>query len=336
MRNANKHSNVAFFIPHLGCPHNCSFCNQREIAGQTLPPTTDEIINTAQTALIQLEGNLLNAELAFFGGSFTAIPREYMITLLETVSPFIGEGKFKGIRISTRPDAIDTEILEILQHYNVSAIELGAQSMRDNVLMQNKRGHTSAQVIESAKLIKSAGFELGLQMMTGLYGGTIKDDIYTAEQLAILKPDTIRIYPTIVVKSTELEQLYLQGKYTPQTLEQATSLCSDMLTFFKIEEIKVIRLGLHCTESLMQSYVAGPLHPAFRELCESKIYFKKAVELLRKNKNPTVTLLVAKSSVSKLIGQHRSNIIALEEMFGVKIKVEGGDFGEELEVRSEE
>ena len=325
MKNANKHSNVAFFIPHLGCPHDCSFCNQREIAGQTLPPSAEEIVKTAQTALVQLEGRLLSAEIAFFGGSFTAIPRNYMITLLETVSPFIGEGKFKGIRISTRPDAIDAEILEILKHYNVSAIELGVQSMLDNVLIQNKRGHTAAQVIEAAKLIKSSGFELGLQMMTGLYGSTPQNDIYTAEQLAILKPDTIRIYPTIVVKSTELEQLYLQGKYTPQTLEQATSLCSELLELFNINNIKVIRLGLHCTESLMQSYVAGPLHPAFRELCESKIYFKKAVELLKDNKNPTVTLLIDKSSVSKLIGQHRRNIIALEKMFGVKIKVEGGD-----------
>jgi histone acetyltransferase (RNA polymerase elongator complex component) len=318
-----KHANVAFFIPHLGCPHDCSFCNQREIAGQTFPPTTDEIIATAQTAFGQLKGNLQNTEIAFFGGSFTAIPRDYMIQLLEAAAPFTGEGKFKGIRISTRPDAIDIETLKILKQYNVTAIELGAQSMQDNVLLQNRRGHTAAQVIESAKLIKDAGFELGLQMMTGLYSDTSDGALYTARQLSFLKPDTMRIYPTIVVKSTALEQLYLQGKYTPQILEQATSLCSELLEFFNIEDTRVIRLGLHVTQSLKQGYVAGPLHPAFRELCESKIYFKKAVELLSGNKNPQVTLLVDKFAVSKLIGQHRSNIVALEELFNIKINVRG-------------
>jgi histone acetyltransferase (RNA polymerase elongator complex component) len=318
-----KHANVAFFIPHLGCPHDCSFCNQREIAGQTLPPAVSEISSTASAAVVQLKGFLQNSEIAFFGGSFTAIPRDYMVRLLEAAYPFTGVDKFHGIRISTRPDAIDGEILGILKQYNVTAIELGAQSMQDSVLMQNGRGHTAQQVVQAAKLIKAAGFELGLQMMTGLYGDSPEGSLYTAQQLSILKPDTMRIYPTIVVKSTALERLYLQGKYTPQTLEQAVSLCSDLLEFFNMKGIPVIRMGLHCTQSLMQGYIAGPLHPAFRELCESKIYYKKAVELLKSNKNPQVTLYVDQSAVSKLIGQHRSNVVALEQLFKIKINVKG-------------
>lgn len=324
-----KNANVAIFVPHLGCPHDCSFCNQRKIAGQEQQPTPQNVADTARTALQALGENARNAEIAFFGGSFTAIESELMESLLKAAAPFTGDNGFKGIRISTRPDAIDEAILSTLKRYHVTAIELGAQSMNGQVLALNRRGHTPEDVKKASLLILNSGFELGLQMMTGLYGALRQDDMETANEIAELHPKTVRIYPTIVIEGTELARLYRSGSYVPPSLDDTVELCARLLEFFREQNIDVIRLGLHSMPSLTQNYVAGPWHPAFRELCEGKIYRKKAEEALREffvsNDAKEIILTVNPKEISKLAGQNRRNLTALEEQFHVNIKIRGCD-----------
>ena len=311
-----KHSNVALFVPHNGCPHQCSFCNQREITGKSVQPTSDDVENAIQIARNTLGQNTKNAEIAFFGGSFTAIDHNYMEQLLSAASPYVQSGEFYGIRISTRPDAIDHNILDTLKKYGVTAIELGAQSMSDDVLSANRRGHTSGDVVSASEMIKSEGFSLGLQMMTGLYKSNDKSDTETAKRLIELSPDTVRIYPTIVMKGTDLYDLYINGEYQPQNLDDAVVLCSRLLKLFEENNINVIRLGLHDGDSLRENMVAGAYHPAFRELCESEIMLSNALdELKRKNiKSGIVEFFINPKSVSRFIGQKRKNIDYLKEI----------------------
>lgn len=247
-----------------------------------------------------------------------------MISLLDATVPYID--KFKGIRISTRPDCIDKEILTLLKNYNVTSIELGSQSMNDEVLLANDRGHTSKDVISASELIKKFGFSLGLQMMTGLYKSTVEIDKYTAQQFISLMPDTVRIYPTVILKGTKLESLYNSGEYVTQSLEEAVSLCSELLVEFDKAGISVIRLGLHHSESLESEMVGGVYHPSFRELCESKILLNKLLELLEnKDTQGVYEVLVSPKCVSKLIGNNKSNVKRLNEL-GYKIKIiQNGD-----------
>lgn len=311
-----KHSNVALFVPHNGCPHACTFCNQRQITGQSYQPTPDDVVNAVQTAIESLGEKTKNAEIAFFGGSFTAIDRDYMKSLLEAASPFVKSGVFSGIRISTRPDAIDDEVLKILRDYGVTSIELGAQSMSAKVLEMNRRGHTPEDVVKAAGLIRENGFSLGLQMMTGLYGSSPETDVETALKLAELHPDTMRIYPTVVLKGTELYELYEKGKYRPETLEEAVPLCAELLSIFEKKGISVIRLGLHDSDSLRENMAAGAYHPAFRELCESEIMYANALEALKNAgiNSGTADFCVSPGSVSRFIGQKRSNLEKLRKL----------------------
>lgn len=266
-----------------------------------------------------LKENSVNAEIAFFGGSFTAIDRSYMLELLEATVPYID--KFKGIRISTRPDCIDEEILILLKKYKVTSIELGAQSMDDDVLCANNRGHSSKDVYTASKLIKSYGFSLGLQMMTGLYKSSFDKDIATAEKFIEIKPDTVRIYPTIVMKNTALERYLYLGEYDVMDIDLAVELCAQLLKMFYENNISVIRLGLHHSESLDKDRVAGPYHPAFKELCESKILFDKLIKLLNlSNLKNEYAVRVSPSCVSKLVGNNKSNIKRLNEL-GYNIKI---------------
>lgn len=311
-----KHSNVAIFVPHNGCPHACSFCDQKEITGQAVQPSARDVIRAVDTARQSLGENTRNAEIAFFGGSFTAIERSYMKGLLDAASPYVKSGEFAGIRLSTRPDAIDTEVLDILKESGVTSVELGAQSMSDEVLEANHRGHTAQDVVNASELIKSYGFSLGLQMMTGLYRSSEETDFYTAERLAELAPDTVRIYPTVVLNGTVLGELYKKGEYQPQTLEQAVKACAGLLRFFEEKGISVIRLGLHDSGSLRENMLAGAYHPAFRELCESEIMYDNALEEIKKNKifRGAAELFINPSSVSRFIGQKRANLIRLQKL----------------------
>ncbi len=308
-----KHINVALFVPHEGCPHACSFCNQKTISGKTRPLTLPDIDEAVKTALSTADCN--KGEIAFFGGSFTAIDREYMLSLLGKAKQYIDEGMFAGIRISTRPDCIDREILDILKAHGVTAIELGCQSMDDGVLRLNKRGHTGEDVTKAAELIKSYKIEFGVQMMTGLFGDTEEKCLETAEKLIALRPDTARIYPTVVLEGTELERLYRQGIYTPQTVEDAATLCAELLLMFRRNNIRVIRLGLHSGGNVEEGYVAGAYHPAFREICESKIYLKKVIEAIDSSsvQKGEIEITVGKRYVSMLTGQKKSNINYLRD-----------------------
>lgn len=298
----------------------CSFCNQRSITGQQYQPSPEDVKNAALTAVKTMGEYSKDSEIAFFGGSFTAIDREYMISLLKAAYEF--HDVFKGVRISTRPDCIDVEILDLLKSYNVTAIELGAQSMDDEVLAANNRGHSAEHVVKASNLIKEKGFSLGLQMMTGLYKSTLEKDLETALKIAGLKPDTVRIYPTVIMKNTALGELYLSGKYNPYSFEDTVKLCSDMLRLFMERNIKVIRLGLHYSEELLRDRLAGAYHPAFREICESRCFLENIKAELEGKENPEIRVLpggktfikrkkalinVAKGSVSKAVGQSGTN-----------------------------
>ena len=310
-----KHSNIALFVPHNGCPHQCSFCNQKSITGVSYQPSKKDVQDAIEVAKKSLQEKTKNAEIAFFGGSFTAIDKEYMVELLESAYPYVKSGEFAGIRVSTRPDCIDDEILKILKKYGVTSIELGAQSMIDEVLLENNRGHNANAVVLASEKIKEYGFSLGLQMMTGLYKSDNEKDILTAKKLAKLKPDTMRIYPTIVMKSTYLEELYYNGEYAPTELENTVELCAYLLEFFEDQNINVIRVGLHSSESMQKDKVAGAFHEAFRELCQSKIIYKKILKQIEdKNiKTGDIEIYINPKLVSKVNGQKKSNILLLSK-----------------------
>ena len=273
-----RHVNVALFVPHEGCPNQCSFCNQRAISGKKSQVTPDDVDSAVKIAMDNPDSK--GGEIAFFGGSFTAIDRQTMVSLLSAAHRYIADGSFRGIRVSTRPDAINPEICSVLRHYGVTAVELGAQSLDDNVLRLNRRGHTAEDVIRATRLLQQEGFETGLQMMTGLYGSTDTDSLQTAEKIIGLKPDTVRIYPTVVLESTHLCELYRKGEYSPQDVEGAAEICAKLL---EKADIRVIRTGLHSGGDVEGEFVAGAYHPAFKEICESKIYLRKALDFIKAN-----------------------------------------------------
>lgn len=324
------HANISVFVPHIGCPNMCSFCNQRYITGAFKAPLKSDVVNAVETAVKSSRYDPHNTEIAFFGGSFTAINRNYMTELLKTAYTYVKNGTVRGIRISTRPDAIDDEIISILRSYGVTSIELGAQSMSDRVLKMNNRGHSVEDVVRSSEMIKQAGFELGLQMMTGLYGDTDELALKTAETIIKLSPDTVRIYPTIVLKGTDLAALYSDNKYQPQTLEDAVSLCTVLYKKFTDNGIRVIRLGLHSIEN--EAYIAGPWHPAFSELCQSQIMLEKALETLAEKGK--YIIYVSSGSVSKMVGQKRKNINTLKAK-GYDCRVKADTDLKDFEIRVE-
>ena len=269
-------------------------------------PTAQDVEKTLLKAVDDLGERSENTEIAFFGGSFTAIDREYMLELLNATKPFIN--CFSGIRISTRPDCIDDEVLAVLKEYGVTSIELGAQSMDNSVLELNNRGHNAEDVVKSSKLIKDNGFSLGLQMMTGLYGSDFEKDIKTAESFITLKPDTVRIYPTVIMKNTALADLYTSGKYILYTLEESVDLCAKLIMMFESADIKVIRLGLHYSDSLVNESLGDNYHPAFKELCEAKIFYNSFLELSKECSSTVLDVFINQKSLSKFLGQKKSNL----------------------------
>ncbi len=319
----------------MGCPHQCSFCNQKTISGSVKELTPDDVTATLESAIADgIDSE--NTEIAFFGGSFTAIPRDYMISLLEAAKPFIDKGDFCGIRVSTRPDAIDEDILDILKEYGVTSIELGAQSTDEEVLLLNRRGHTRQDVIEASALVKENGFSLGLQMMTGLLGDNEERSLKTCEDIISMKPDTVRIYPTITLEGTHLGELYKSNGYEPQSLNEAVSLCSKLLKRFYDNDIQVIRLGLHSGGNVEEGYLAGPYHPAFGELCQSEIYFDCAIEAIKNSglEKENIILYVRSSEISKMTGQKGINKEKLRAL-GYQVTIKGMDNLEKYEIKVE-
>lgn len=328
-----SHGNISIFVPHLGCPNKCSFCDQCSITKSHGLPTADDVKRAVETALKSANDKQREFEIAFFGGSFTAIDREYMLQLLSAASVFVESRAVKGIRISTRPDAIDEEILSVLKEYGVTAIELGAQSLCDDVLLKNKRGHLAEDVVTASQLIKDNAFELGLQMMTGLFGSDREKDRYTAEQIVALKPQTVRIYPTITLEGTLLSELYKKGDYMPPSLEETVSLCAELKQLFIENGIKVIRLGLHTVDE--SSIVAGPWHPSFGELCDSRILYNKLISQL--GDKGTYVATVHPKSVSKTVGQKRVNIeTLLSQGYILRVETDGNIAEDEVKIRKDE
>ena len=314
-----KKYNVSIFVPHQGCPNKCSFCNQKSISGKSVLPTEKDVKEACEIAVKTAPSR--EGEIAFFGGSFTAIEREYMLKLLKSAYPYVKGGFFKGIRISTRPDCIDDEVCTILKNYGVTSVELGCQSMDDEVLRKNLRGHTVDDVKKSVGILRNFGFEVGLQMMTGLYSSDFEKDLFTAKEIINLKPDTVRIYPTIVLENTLLEEKYKSGEYKVMSLDETVSLCARLLMMFDEADIRVIRTGLHSGGNVDEGFVAGAYHPAFRELCESRIYLKKIEEQIADLEPCQLEIYVCQGALSQAIGQKKENKKRIEEKgFSVRFK----------------
>ena len=306
---------MAFFIPHAGCPHQCSFCDQKSITGESRRVEPGEVAAVLEDARQALRGKQKASEIAFFGGSFTAVPPAYQESLLKAVYPFVKRGDFSGIRISTRPDAIDPPVLERLKQYGVKSIELGAQSMDDRVLVLNQRGHTAQDVVNASRMIREYGFSLGLQMMTGLYGSSPESDWQTGKKLVLCKPDCVRIYPTVVLKGTKLGEYYEAGLYSPPDAEQSIPLCAGLLRLFRQNKIDVIRLGLHDALELKRNLLAGAYHPAFREKCQSYLFYKDILARVcaMGQKPSAIEILGNPRELSQIVGQKRENIQKLRE-----------------------
>lgn len=314
--------NIPIFVPHRGCPFDCVFCNQKRITGIQTEVTFSDVCNTVEEYLKTLPQNGRRVEVAFFGGSFTGIPIEEQSELLSAAEKYLKEGVIDGIRLSTRPDYIDTVILDNLKKYGVTTIELGVQSMDNGVLKASNRGHTRGDVINAVKLIKEYPFSIGLQMMTGLPGDTEEKSLYTADEIIELRPDFVRIYPTLTIKDTFLEKMYYNGTYKPQTLENAVELAKKLMLKFEENNIAVIRVGLQATDEISEngSVVAGPVHSSFRELVESSIYYDIISEKLPAECK-RAKVFVNPAEVSKAIGNKRYNIIKLKNEKNIDIKI---------------
>lgn len=304
------------FIPHLGCPNECVFCDQRRISGSPLPASGADVTAALETAR---KDGLCGLELAFYGGSFTAIEASRQESLLGAAQPFLDDGTVAAIRLSTRPDAVDAAVIRRLRTYRVSTVELGAQSMVDEVLYASGRGHTAAETENASRLLKAAGFTLILQMMTGLPGADREKDIETARRIIALAPDGVRIYPTVIVENTELWDMWRAGTYREHTVADAVETCAAILPLFETAGIPVIRLGLNPTEELSGgAAMGGAYHPALGELVRSELMRRKAAELLRSiPAGASVTLGVAPGKMSIMTGQHRRNITLLTEEFSL-------------------
>lgn len=318
---------IPIFVPHLGCPNDCIFCNQKSISGQKKNMTKEEAKNIIDNYLKNLNDSDALIEIAFFGGSFTAINENLQNELLELAYTYVKEGKVESIRISTRPDCIDKNILKRLKKYKVKTIELGVQSANDFVLKRANRGHTFEDVKKASKLIRWYGFRLGHQMMVGLPESTRQDEINTAKALIKLKPKMVRIYPVLVVKNTKLEKEYEDGIYKALPLPQAVETCKQLVRMFSDKNIDIIRVGLQNTDEISDpsskksEVVAGPYHPAFRQLVESGLWYDAIVEKIKKLnvKVKEVQVTVNPLDVNNVIGHKKDNVLKLKEFYDVDL-----------------
>lgn len=320
---------IPIFVPHLGCPNDCTFCNQKKISGQTKNVKAEDVKNTIEYYLNNFKDDNKYIEVAFFGGSFTGIDVDKQKELLSVAYEYIKNKKIDSIRISTRPDYINKEILKMLKSYGVKTIELGVQSTNDYILNKSKRGHTFEDVKKASKLIRKNGFILGHQMMVGLPESTRQDEINTAKDLIKLKPKIVRIYPVLVIKGTQLEKDYESGEYTPLTVEQAVETAKDLLVLFNKKKINVIRIGLQNTNEITDpnskksQVVAGPYHPAFRQLVESRLWYDNiANEIKKVNSNVThIQIDVNPSDINNAVGHKRINIEKINDTYNTDLKI---------------
>ncbi len=320
-----KHFTIPIFIPELACPFQCIFCDQRKISGSVKSPSLEEVDRIIKKYLKTLPTEKSEIEIGFFGGNFTGIPPEDQEAFLAVAQKYIDNNQVQSIRLSTRPDYISPEILKLLHKYSVKTIELGAQSMDEGVLIKAGRGHSAQDVIDSSVLIKEAGFKLGLQVMLGLPGDSLEKSINTAHQVIALKPQDIRIYPTLVIKGTELAELYKKGKYKALSMEAAIHWTKEMYRLFEEAGLNIIRVGLHPSEELSdkKSLLAGPYHPSFKELVLTDLWKDRFIDSLEFNLSKALIIYVAAPQLNHAIGYSASNKKFLETKFeSVKIKVD--------------
>ena len=312
-----KHANIPIFLPQLACPHRCIFCNQNHISSQDHIPTVEETDAIIQRNLATIPDDY-DVQIAFFGGSFTGLPLDMQESYLHVAQPYIELGKVSGIRISTRPDYIDDEILTILKRYHVTDIELGAQSTNNEVLHLSGRGHERNAIEFAARKINEYGFSLGLQMMIGLPGDTYQRAMQTAQDIVNIGAKTTRIYPTLVVADTPLAQLYTQGKYQPISLKTAVEWTKDLYLFFAKHNVAVLKVGLHPNKDFSSNkyLLAGPFHQSFKELILSKIWHDILTPLLQKTQQQeNICIFVNPNEITNAIGYNGSNKHALLNNF---------------------
>ena len=328
---------IPIFIPHAGCPHQCVFCNQKKISGQKTA--------SAQAVRQQVEKYLQwikpgrDNEAAFYGGSFTGLEPELQEELFAPVDELLQKGVIGSVRCSTRPDYISPARLELLKRHNVSAVELGVQSLDDEVLQRAERGHTAASVKQAVQLLREYGFKVGLQLMCGMPGQGRESFLQTVEQSIALQPDMVRLYPLLVIKDTPLEASYRSGGFMPLSVEAAAKLCAEAWEQFTAAGIIVIRMGLQPDEELCTpgNIVAGPFHPAFGELVKILVLRRRLtpqIEALLSSGRRKIKILVPKNMESKLRGQQNANIkywqalgaeLTVVKTDGAEIKLEADD-----------
>ena len=319
---------IPIFVPHLGCPNDCTFCNQKSISGQTKQVTAKDVKQTIEEYLKSFKDEKLHKEVAFFGGSFTGIEKDKQEELLEAAYEFVKNKQIQSIRISTRPDYIDKEKLHLIKKYGVKTIELGVQSTNDYILKKCRRGHTFEDVKKASKLIRRYGFVLGHQMMIGLPESTKIDELNTAKDLAKLKPKIVRLYPVLVIKGTELEKEYQNGEYEPIPLLQAVERCKELYYFFTNKKIAVIRMGLQNTDIISDpknaksEVVAGPYHEAFGQLVEDSIWYDAILEKIKKFnvKVKAIEIKVNPENINNVVGHKKENIEKLKDLYDVDVK----------------
>ncbi len=319
------HFIIPIFIPHQGCPHRCVFCQQKTITNRSESIcTADDIRNLIEQAVQSKHfPNQKPREIAFYGGTFTSLPTASMEKMLNAVRPFLEKGVIQSIRLSTRPDALDEDKLNILESYGVSTVELGVQSMDDEVLLLSNRGHTSHETVDAFRALRNRGFHVGAQLMPGLPGDSQELFLETIDKVIALRPDMARLYPTLVIRGTKLAQWYNQGKYTPMGLDDTISLCKEACIRLESAGIPVIRIGLMSSPSLLKKgeIVAGPWHPSLGFLVRSAIHLAKVKPYLPTMEKPrSIVLHAPKREIPLIRGHKKSGIRQIEAMTGGVIK----------------
>ena len=313
-----KHYNIPVFISHFGCPNACVFCNQKKINGRETDVSLEDLKNIIESYLKTLPKNSIK-QVAFFGGTFTGISMGLQREYLEVVKKYIDNGDVEGVRISTRPECIDDEILTQLKKYEVKTIELGVQSLDDEVLKATGRNYNYEIVKKSCDLIKKYGFELGVQLMIGLPKSTLESDFLSAIKSLDFNPDIARIYPTLVIKGTELEYMYKAQKYKALEIEEAVERTVKIYSLLEKNKVNIIRVGLQPSEDLTADgvIIAGPFHPAFRDLVENKLYFNFLKRIYEREN--TLNIEVNEKNISKIVGQKGINKKLFYPNFKIKI-----------------
>jgi histone acetyltransferase (RNA polymerase elongator complex component) len=310
---------IPIFLPNAGCPERCLFCNQKAVATGTPPPSSVPKFIEASITRLPSEKKNREKQIAFYGGSFTAIPQEDQIYYLKEVQPFLRSGQIHSIRVSTRPDALNEEILSTLKEYGVKTVEIGAQSMIDEVLLLSTRGHSTEDTISAVSRLRRWGFEVGLHLMIGLPGDTYNRFLQTLDRVIDLKPDFLRIHPTLVLKGAPLEILWKAEKYSPLSLEETVHWLKKGLLKLERFPIRVARIGLQPTQELERHLLAGPYHPALHQLIDSEIAFDMAKYLLKLYPEEREPLFLChRKEVSNLRGQRNQNTHKLKDQFHLK------------------